>query len=401
MSTVVMTLALPEATGAPKMAFYFARALHDHGHSVVLAHGPETSAQSIVGPMREFGVETVLVEGLAFPLGSRVPRLVARIAAEHGASCIIGFQQRDRAVALNAAHYAGIAGIISAQNQHSFRGSWPVRRLKRWVYTRAVRRLADLVICPADAVRDEIVHDFHVPIDRTTVLPNGVDVEAFPDFVAQDKARVRTEFGVRDDELMLVSLGRIDTQKGYDVLLRAVRQMLPSAPPFKLVIAGGVSSGATRLQMERHFAELQAYVVEHGLERHVQFAGWRNDCPLLLRSADIYVHAARWEGWPLAVAEAMSAERPIVTSDCFGRPAGFVDGIHGYVVPTADASALSAAMLKVMQTDSASRVAMGQAARKIALEHYDVKKIGEKFVMLVEGVQRAGSRLPASALNGY
>lgn len=406
MSTVVMTLALPEATGAPKMAYFFARALLDHGHRVVLAHGPKPTAtngaaeNSIVEPMQEIGVETVLVEGLAFPLGSSVPRRVASVATEHEAGCVIGFQQRDRAVALNAANYAGIAGIVSAQNQHSFRGSWPVRRLKRMVYTRAVRRFADLVICPAEAVRDEIVRDFGVRLERTTVVPNGVDVEGFPDFPEDEKHRVRDEFGVREGELMLVSLGRLDTQKGYDVLLRGVRKLLPSAPPFKLIIVGGISSGPTRPRMERHYAELQSYVAEHGLGQHVQFAGWRNDCPLLLRSADVYVHSARWEGWPLAVVEAMSAQRPTVTTDCSGRPQGFDDGTHGYVVPTGDPAALSEAMLKVMQADSATRAAMGYATRALALEHYDVKKLGEQFVKLVEGVQATHGRDATRGVNG-
>ena len=393
MSTVVMTLALPEATGAPKMAFYFARAFRERGHQVIVAHGPVPGvdggggASSILGPMHEIGAETILVKGLAFPLGRSVPRRIAKIATDRRASSIIGFQQRDRAVALTAARYAGIAGVISAQNQHSFRGSWAVRRLKRWVYTRAVRRWADLVICPAPAVRTEMIRDFGVPAARTMMLPNGIDVAAFPDFPTSEKLRVRAEMGVSSDELMLVSIGRIDTQKGYDVLLDAVRQMLGSAPSFKLVIAGGVSNGPTKAQMERHFSELRSYAVKHALGQHVKFAGWRNDCPLLLRAADLYVHSARWEGWPLAVVEAMSAELPTVTTDCSGRPAGFEDGRHGYVVATADSSALSAAMLTVMRAEPEARSSMGCAARELAQEHYDIRTLGDKFVRAVEAVQ--------------
>ena len=403
MSTVIMTLALPESTGAPKMAYFFAQALLRGGHQVVVAHGPDPAANggrpedSILGVMRDAGVEAVPVDGLAFPLTSAVPRRVAELAGKHAASSVIGFQQRDRSVALKAARMAGLPGIISAQNQHTFRGVWPVRRLKRWVYTQAVRDLANLIICPADAVRDELIDSFGVSPERTALVPNGVDVRGFPDFSDEEKTQVRAEFDVGKDELMLISVGRIDTQKGYDVLLRAVEQLPASAPPFKLVIVGGLSTGPTRPRMQRYQESLQAFVSQHGLEQKVRFAGWRDDCPLLLRAADFYVHSARWEGWPLAVVEAMSAERPIVTTDCSGRPIGFVDGEHGWIVPTGDAAALSRAMQRIMEASPAERTAMGGANRAIALEHYDIRSIGDRFVSLVEQVhdqaaaQRSGS----------
>jgi len=392
MPTIVLTLALPEATGAPKMAYCFARALRRAGHDVILAHGPEPSGnskssdQSILGPMRDVGVQTEAVDGLVFPLGSAVSRRVAEITRANQAACVIGFQQRDRAVALQAAHRAGVAGIISAQNQHTFRGSWPVRKLKQWIYTRAVSRLADLVICPAQIVRDELVETFGVPLERTAILPNGVDVAGFPDFDLNSKRRVRGEFKVDDTQIMLVSVGRIDTQKGYDVLLRALHRLPAQSKLVKLVVAGGITTGATAKQMRRYEAGLHKFVADTDLHKQVSFAGWRNDCPLLLRAADVYVHPARWEGWPLAVVEAMSAELPTVMTDCSGRPQGYVDSEHGYVVPTEDADALSRAMTRVIDATSDERHRMGKAARALALQYYDIKSIGERFVQLVEDV---------------
>jgi glycosyltransferase involved in cell wall biosynthesis len=191
----------------------------------------------------------------------------------------------------------------------------------------------------------------------------------------------------------LLSIGRIDTQKGYDVLLRAVRQLDPSVRAFKLIIVGGVSTGPNRQRMQRYEENLRSFVLQHKLEQRVSFAGWRDDCPLLLRAADIYVHSARWEGWPLAVVEAMSAERPIVTTDCSGRPIGFVDGEHGWVVPTEDSDSLGRAMQHVIQANPQQRRSMGEANRIIALEHYDIRSIGKRFVSLVEGVhERSAAR---------
>jgi glycosyltransferase involved in cell wall biosynthesis len=105
---------------------------------------------------------------------------------------------------------------------------------------------------------------------------------------------------------------------------------------------------------------------------------------LLLAGADAYVHAARWEGWPLAVLEAMAAARPTITTDCCGRPEGFRDGVHGQVVPSGDVGALRDAMLRMASMDADAREAAGRAVRALAEEHYDIRDVSKRFVGMVE-----------------
>ncbi len=129
-----MTLASPDRTGATRMACAYCRAL---GHQVRLIHGP-VPAQSILGSMKGVGVDLALEAGLARPLGA-VAQRVARLAGDWGARALIGVNQRDRAVALTAAHRLRIPGVLMLQSLHHFWGGWPIAAIKRFYYTRVMR----------------------------------------------------------------------------------------------------------------------------------------------------------------------------------------------------------------------------------------------------------------------
>ena len=390
-SRFLLTLAYPERTGSPKMAYHFAAALRQAGHSVSVAHGPgpKPTAEgdaSILPALRSVEANTRLIPGLARPVSPRVSREVARWGSEQGVDAVIGFQQRDRAVALAAARQLGVPGVISAQNQHRFWGRWPLPWIKELVYGRALRHLAKLVVCTSPVVQREVVQRFGVAKGRTCVLPNGIDVAGFPHGGHEGAASIRREFGVEDDRPLAISVGRIDIQKAYDVLLEAVRRLPQSTPSWKLVIVGGVSQGPNQERMEQYHRDLRSFIQQHQLADIIHFAGWRDDIPQILQAADLYVHPARWEGWPLALVEAMAAELSTVTTDCSGRPEKFEDGVHGYVVPKEDPDALAGALSKVLALSPNERRRQGAAARALALAHYDLQPIGKRFVDLMESV---------------
>jgi glycosyltransferase involved in cell wall biosynthesis len=76
----------------------------------------------------------------------------------------------------------------------------------------------------------------------------------------------------------------------------------------------------------------------------------------------------------------MDAGKPVVLTDCSGRPSGFVDGEHGWVVPAGSTRALEAAIERVARLPRAQREQMGESARRLARERYDIDAIGRAFV---------------------
>lgn len=156
----------------------------------------------------------------------------------------------------------------------------------------------------------------------------------------------------------LIAVGRLVPQKGFDVLLDALRSLseeMPSAS-WTLTVVG---EGPGR-------RPLQAQAAALGLDDRVEWVGRVADPSVLVRNADVFVLPSRFEGWPNALAEAMAMGRAVVASDCRSGPREMVeDGASGLLVPPEDPTALSGALGRVL-TDAALRERLGLAAREAA-----------------------------------
>lgn len=384
--TILFTLENPERTGAPRMTLQYARALVAGGHRVLVACGPCENGTSIVGDLEEAGVQVLDVPSFSpRNAGKVLLRLNSAIRTE-GVTCVVGSQQRDHVLACLVAGFTGARCVVFAQNQHVFRGSRMERGMKERVYRWALRRRADLVICVSDAVARGVGTKFGVDDGRTRVVVNGIDIEGFPTFTGEQSRSVRRELGVSDDDLLLLTVGRIDRQKGQDILLKAFRDVADERPRARLAIVGDVGRSADMSETRRYHGRLRSIVEDSGLEDHVLFLGWRDDVPQLLSAADLYLQPSRWEGWPLALVEAMAAGLPALASDCSGRPRDFVDDVHGWIVPTGDVGALAQAMGRALTKSRPELEAMGGRARELAELHYDIRRGARRFVELVEEV---------------
>jgi glycosyltransferase involved in cell wall biosynthesis len=389
MTAVHMTLRLPDRTGAAKMALGFARALVDDGFTLTLVHGaPPASGPSILPDFAALGVRTVPEPRLERPWDPRLVPALAEQVRRDGGTCVIGVNQRDRVPALLAAARAGVPGVLMVQNQHHFWGPAPVAALKRRSYRAVVARRTTLAVCTSTVVRDEMT-GFGVPVERTTVLPNGIEVPPPVELTDEERARLRAEMGAREGELLLLNVGRLDPQKGQDLLLAALGR--PSVLPVHVALVGaGGSSGAAR-RTGGYEAGLRRLVEDLGLGGTVTFLGWRDDVARLLAAADAYVHTARWEGpaLPLAVMEAMAAGCPTVFTDCSGRPPVFEQPRDGLVARSGDPAAIRARIAELAALPAGPRAAMGAAGAALIREHYRVQDLGRAFAGLIRGVLAA------------
>jgi glycosyltransferase involved in cell wall biosynthesis len=387
---IIVTISTPDGTGAPRMAYLYAAAARRAGHRVIVACGrlpgvPDAAEGPMSRDFAEADLEVRTVPGLEHRYDGGAVSTLAEIAGAEAAGAMVAFQFRDQMAALLAAGRSAVPCVISAQNRHEFVGSWPARRVKSLIFARALRRHAALAIATSDAVRRELV-DFGVEPRRIHLLPNAIDVAGFPRVTDPGAlAAVRRNLGVAERAVMLVNVGRIDVQKGQDDLLRAFADADPAGRDLHLVLVGEPTTTQAR-RMARYHRRLVAFVKERGLEERVTWAGWRDDVPALLGAADAYVHAARWEGWPLAVMEALAAGRPTIFTDCSGHPPDFENGREGYVVPTGDPAALADAIGAFLALSPEQRGRVGADGRRYAEEHYDIGVVGPRFVELVERV---------------
>jgi len=252
-------------------------------------------------------------------------------------------------------HFARVPRIVtSIQTHDEFYHGW-----QRWLVRRTVR-WADVVELCSENIRDFAVKEEGVPVERICVIPHSIQVE---DYVLPDDSQaVRSEFGLGPTEKLVVSLGRLTFQKGYDILLQAIAML--DSQDVHVVLAG-------RGEDE---AKLCALASSLGIGARVHFAGYRRDVPRLLHGLDIYTQPSRYEGMSLAILQAMASSCPIVATAVDGTCELIVDGIHGWLVPPEDIPALAAA-IQMACSDPSEAKRRGAAAYQRVLEQFNLSKM--------------------------
>jgi glycosyltransferase involved in cell wall biosynthesis len=239
-----------------------------------------------------------------------------------------------------------------------------VRRVVRW----ALGRTDVLTGCSPELV--ERVCALGFPRQRARVIPYGVDVETFrPGEEAGEAAAAaagewRRRLGVPAGAPLVLSVGRMATKKGFDVLVAALPGLLAAHPEAHWVLAGA----GDRLEEWRRAAA----GMEGGGRVHFPGAVLRDALPDLYRAADLFVLPAvhdgkgNVDGLPNVILEAMASGLPVVASGISGIPLAVVDGETGALVPERDAAALAAALAALL-ADSERRRALGRAGRRRAV----------------------------------
>ncbi|MHC8508518.1 MAG: glycosyltransferase [Rhodospirillales bacterium] len=179
------------------------------------------------------------------------------------------------------------------------------------------------------------------PAERAHYVPNFVSADA-------PKPAPREKMFTPKGAPLVVALGRLHTNKAFDVLVRALAKL----PNVYLWLAG---EGPERAALER-LAE------ETGVKPRVRFLGWREDADALLAAADIFVCPSRHEPLGNVVLEAWAQSTPVIAADATGPAALIEDGRTGLLVPMDDAAALSRA-IRTLADDADQRARLGAAGR--------------------------------------
>lgn len=240
-------------------------------------------------------------------------------------------------------------------------------RLRMWAY-----RLTDFLADITTNVSDDAVAAFEakgaVPRGTMVAVPNGIDTARFrPDPVA--RAALRAREGVSPATRLVLSVGRLVTEKDHDRLLQAFAP-LADARDIVLWIVG---SGPL-------LDKLQAQAAELWLTDRVRFLGMRDDIPALMNAADVFVLSSIYEGFGLVVAEAMACERVVVATDAGG--VRDVLGDCGFLVPPLDTAALQQAMVDALALPPAQARALGQHARERVVSRYSLDAVAETWLAL-------------------
>lgn len=242
--------------------------------------------------------------------------------------------------------------------------------LSRWKY-RQVRAF----ICASDAIRQMLV-DQGIPPARAITVHEGIDLAHVN---AAPRANVHETFWLPHNAPVVGAVGALVPHKGHRYLIDAAAQVVRDVPDARFVILG---------EGELH-QPLEKQIADHGLEKHVLLAGFRQDVLSLLKGFDVFTMPSVTEGLGTSLLDAMACEKPIVASRVGGIPEVVRDGETGLLAPPKDSASLAGELVKVLKNrELAARLAANGLKR--VREYFTVERMVEETLSVYERLAGSG-----------
>ncbi len=388
--------------GLERHVYDLARALADRDIEVTLitrppVRGREWSASAVhpavraeFVPYRTFPLagrrgSTVLDRSTAYPIfGLRAGRRALDMVTTGHADVVHGLGASVLGYA-RARRRAGAPLVLNPQGLEEFGATDPSRApLKRAAYLPLRRAVlacaaaADAVIATDRSLEAVVARHLKVPPHRLRTIPNALDLRALDVFTDPTViADLRRRADIGPDEIVLFSAGRLEANKGFDVLLHALAALREhgglEGRAWRWVCAG---EGPAR-------GRLEALVSELSLSDRVRLPGRVTDAEMHAwhELATLFVHPTLYEGSSLVTLEAMAHRRAVVATDAGGLPDKVRPGVNGWLVRPGDAGALAAALSGALSLPGRLE-AFGRAGRTIVEEEFSWRAAGDQTVAL-------------------
>jgi len=242
-----------------------------------------------------------------------------------------------------------------------------------------VRRHAGArVITVSNAAREAyLARKWDTP-QRVVTVHNGIARSARP----EQGARVRVELGLEPDALVVSTVTVLRSGKGHDVVVEAVRRLLPRFPRLRLVIMG---AGPARDEIQRLAEPLGATAV---------LTGHRDDVMAVLAATDVLLHPTRMDAFPTALLEAAAARVPVVATAVGGIPEIVEDGQTGFLVPAPPTAETVSARLEQLLADDALRARVGLSAYERFQECFTAERWAARLREVYDEVRGSRSGHP-------
>jgi glycosyltransferase involved in cell wall biosynthesis len=298
---------------------------------------------------RRMGIDYVeIAERSSFD--ARVWPALQRVVRERAIDIVHAHEYKTDLLALLLARTEGIIPLATA---HGWTGHSLRERLLYYALDKQLLRAYPLTIAVSSQIRSELLRHRVAP-GRVQVVLNGIDHRAFRrDRGAESDAR--RNLGVCDGEIVIGSIGRLEPQKRFDLLIRACATLRDRWPGLRLFIAG---DGSERGALETLAAGL--------LPPHAyRLLGHRADVVRLHHAFDLFVQSSDYEGTPNAVLEAMALETPLVATAAGGTAEIVNDAEQGLIVSCGDVSGLAVAIERTLLEQDLTPQRVASARRRV------------------------------------
>lgn len=368
--------------------------------------GPAIQAITLTQELERFGYQTRLVRGVEDPAEGNmdylaaergvVPTLIPSMRRDPGFGDVVALLRlillmwRDRpAIVHTHAAKGGTLGriatvlafplrrrrpiIVHTYHGHSLTGYFAGRTAEFYrLVEKLLARWTDVLLAVSTEVRDDLVGLGVAPAGQFRVMPLGFDLSPFTsdhDRAAR-RMRLRDEWGIGDDEVVVTLIARLVPIKRVDRFL-AVATQLAHLPDLRFVVVGDGELHEALVSSDESAA----------LGERLVWAGFRRDIPDVCFASDIVMLTSDNEGTPVSLIEAQGAGVPVVATDVGGARAVVADSVSGLLVSADDQDSLADAVLK-LAGDAELRRRMGAEGRKRAVSRFTLERLVEDHARL-------------------
>lgn len=353
--------------GAEQFVVHLANRLSERHHVLVISSGGVLTRQLAAGVTH---LDAPL-KGMGPREARQAVRCVRRAIAEHAIELV-------HAQSFNSALVARLAGATHVlASAHGGLKAWK-KPLAAAVYAAC----ADRVVGCAETISADFVRH-GLPAAKVHTIPNAIPLPApcAPDV----RERVRAELDLAPDTPLILGVGRLSDEKGFDYLVESLAILARLAPSAHAAIAG---DGPLRGPLENRARAL-------GLGQ-LHFLGRRADVAQLMAAADAFCLPSRAEGLPLAILEAMACGLPVVASDVGGVHEAVQDGVTGWLVPPRDPLLLATRLFALLEDPVLART-MGAAGRARVAVHFAFPRLVSRFEETYAALLRDAQPAPVPA----
>jgi hypothetical protein len=300
-------------------------------------------------------------------------RALATLARASGAEVVLGWMAMGQV-------YGGLAAATARLPAAWFQPSVAIGLAQP--DTLATLLPAALVVTVSAAT--DVAQRRAFPRRRTQIVYPGVDTSRFDAERIGDPRAVRRRLGLPEDRPVFGSVGRLNSWKGFHVLLEAADEVLARHPDAVLVLVGGPH------ELELEYADrLHEQAARLGYDGRVRLVGYQPNPEEWMQAMDVFVHTSRHEPFGIVVIEAMTLGKPVVASAEGGPTEVITPGVDGLLSPYGDARALAAAISRLLG-DAGLRAAVSSAARRRA-QDFTVAEWAVRFGDAIAGIARSRS----------
>uniref|UniRef100_A0A7C4JQ43 Glycosyltransferase family 1 protein n=1 Tax=Thermodesulfobacterium geofontis TaxID=1295609 RepID=A0A7C4JQ43_9BACT len=201
------------------------------------------------------------------------------------------------------------------------------------------------------------------------ILSEGIDTEKFSPAICEKKEK---------DKFIFLFVGRFLKDKGILELVKAGGKLYEQNKNFEIWLLGSVDRGNPNSLSDEQIEDIKRLPF-------VKILPFTKDVRPIICDADCVILPSYYrEGVPRVLLEAMSMEKPIITTDAPGCREVCIDGVNGFLVKPKDVGSLYSAMGKMIELKPGKLKEMGANGRKLVIEKYEISKIVNSYVKLIE-----------------